>query len=57
MKKLLLLLAISISMYAKTETIVFGAGCFWGVEKYFEQVEGVIDAKVETIQTQHIKQF
>ncbi|HIP31096.1 MAG TPA: peptide methionine sulfoxide reductase, partial [Sulfurospirillum arcachonense] len=44
MKKLLLLLAISISMYAKTETIVFGAGCFWGVEKYFEQVEGVIDA-------------
>ncbi|WP_458700760.1 peptide-methionine (S)-S-oxide reductase MsrA [Sulfurospirillum sp. 1307] len=45
MKKLLLLLALTVSMYAKTETIVFGAGCFWGVEKYFEQQEGVIDAK------------
>jgi len=33
------------SMYAKTQTIVFSAGCFWGVEKYFEQLNGVIDAK------------
>ena len=45
MKKILPLLALTATMYAGTETIVFGAGCFWGVEKYFEQVKGVIDAK------------
>ena len=45
MKKILLLIALSISMFAKTQTIVFGAGCFWGVEKYFEKLEGVIEAK------------
>ncbi len=33
------------SIYAKQETIVFSAGCFWGVEKHFEQIPGVIDAK------------
>ena len=41
MKILLLLLALSFSLFAKTQTIVFGAGCFWGVEKYFENFEGV----------------
>ena len=45
MKKILPLLALTATMYAGTETIVFGAGCFWGVEKHFEQVKGVIDAK------------
>ncbi|HIJ21940.1 MAG: hypothetical protein HON68_06535 [Gammaproteobacteria bacterium] len=25
--------------------IVFGAGCFWGVEKRFEQITGVLDAE------------
>jgi len=45
MKKLILILGVVVSMYAKTETIVFSAGCFWGVEKYFEHVSGVIDAK------------
>jgi peptide methionine sulfoxide reductase msrA/msrB len=30
---------------AKTQTIVFGAGCFWGVEKYFDNLEGVMKAR------------
>ena len=28
------------------ETATFGAGCFWGVESVFEQVDGVISTKV-----------
>jgi len=41
MKKLLVLLGFTISIFAQTQTIVFGAGCFWGVEKHFESLEGV----------------
>lgn len=28
------------------EQIMFGAGCFWGVEQYFRQVPGAIDVAV-----------
>jgi len=45
MKKLILTLGVVVSMYAKTQTIVFSAGCFWGVESYFEHINGVLDAK------------
>lgn len=44
MKKLILFLALSITLFAKTQSLVFGAGCFWGVEKYFENLEGVKEA-------------
>ncbi len=45
MKKIFLLLIITgFSLYAKTQTIVFGAGCFWGVEKYFDNLDGVVKA-------------
>jgi methionine-S-sulfoxide reductase len=30
----------------KKESAVFGAGCFWGVQYYFDQVPGVIDTEV-----------
>ena len=45
MKKIILLLALSLSLYAKTQTIIFGAGCFWGVEKHFEHLDGVVRAE------------
>ena len=45
MKKLLLVLSLIASLYAKQETIVFAAGCFWGVEKHYDNTEGVISAK------------
>jgi len=31
-------------LIAKTQTIIFAAGCFWGVEKYFEHLRGVKSA-------------
>ena len=45
MKKITLLLALSSALIAETQTIVFGAGCFWGVEKHFESIEGVTQAR------------
>ena len=45
MRKITLILALSLSLMAKTQTIIFGAGCFWGVEKHFDNLDGVLSAK------------
>ena len=42
MKKLLLVSGLLASLYGNQETIVFAAGCFWGVEKHFDSIDGVI---------------
>jgi len=41
MKKIILFLGLTFSLLAKTQTIVFGAGYFWSVEKHFEKLHGV----------------
>lgn len=33
-------------MPAKTETAVIAGGCFWGMEKYLAQIEGVLKTRV-----------
>ena len=43
-RKVVLLLGFSLALFAKTQTIVFAAGCFWGVEKHFDHLKGVIKA-------------
>jgi len=45
MRKIILFLALSVAVLAKTQTIVFAAGCFWSVEKHFEHLDGVKSAK------------
>jgi peptide methionine sulfoxide reductase msrA/msrB len=44
MKKIFFLLGVVMSLNAGIKTIVFGAGCFWGVEKYFDSLKGVRSA-------------
>jgi peptide methionine sulfoxide reductase msrA/msrB len=41
----MLIILLTLSGYAKEQRIVFGAGCFWGVEKYFEHLDGVKSAQ------------
>lgn len=36
-------LAAAEKMSVQLDTVVLGAGCFWGVEKRFEAIEGVVD--------------
>jgi len=45
MKVLFVSLMFSLALLAKTQAIVLGAGCFWGVEKHFENIEGVVSAR------------
>ncbi len=33
-------------MATTTATAIFGAGCFWGVEAFFEQIDGVVSTRV-----------
>lgn len=43
-KAVLILLVILVASFAKEQKIVFAAGCFWGVERYYEGMKGALDA-------------
>jgi peptide methionine sulfoxide reductase msrA/msrB len=45
MKILASFLLSGVFVFAKIQTVVLGAGCFWGVEKHFENLDGVIDVR------------
>lgn len=47
MKKIILIIFIflSTSLFAKTQTIYFGMGCFWGAEKRIASISGVLDVE------------
>ena len=45
MKKIILIfLGVLTMMMAKEQRIVFAAGCFWGVQKHFDQMRGVLNS-------------
>ncbi len=44
MKRFLIILFLGSFIFASEQKIVFGAGCFWGVEKFFEGLKGVKSA-------------
>jgi len=46
LKIYIVLIALTLNLFAKEQTIVFAAGCFWGVEKHFESLKGVRDVVV-----------
>jgi peptide methionine sulfoxide reductase msrA/msrB len=43
MKIILIGALLASALHAKEESIIFAAGCFWGVEKAFEQKKGVLN--------------
>lgn len=40
------MIIILIYMFLYMEKALIGAGCFWGIEKFFSEINGVIDTKV-----------
>jgi len=41
-RRLLLLLWLGSALWAEPQTIVFAEGCFWGVQKRFDALPGVL---------------